>query len=206
MSQPIPLAYDKRVLDTDVSITRLLAGAQAALEREPERARHYLQTLAALFEGTPEPIDALDTDAMPPALPPANGLTPWQVRLVVDYIEANLEHPLPVERLAALVNLSRNHFSRAFKIAMGVPPHAFVIKRRLHRAQTLMLQTSDPLCEIACACGLADQAHLSRLFRQVIGETPLRWRRRWRQTGAACPPPAPHAPTPHAPIPRAAVA
>jgi AraC-like DNA-binding protein len=43
-----------------------------------------------------------------------------------------------------------------------------------------MLRTDDALSEIACICGLTDQAHLTRLFRRVVGNTPRAWRNRWR--------------------------
>ncbi|WP_457354340.1 helix-turn-helix domain-containing protein [Sphingomonas sp. UYP23] len=49
----------------------------------------------------------------------------------------------------------------------------------MRHAQMLMLHTDDTLSHIACACGLTDQAHLTRLFRRMVGETPLVWRRAW---------------------------
>jgi AraC family transcriptional regulator len=88
----------------------------------------------------------------------------------------------PVD-LARLVRLSVSHFARAFKYTFGYSPHAFLMRRRMERAQGLMLKSSVPLAQIALECGLSDQAHLSRLFLQFTGESPASWRRA-RVTGS----------------------
>ena len=108
---------------------------------------------------------------------PGPRLTAWQRRRVLEHIEANLAAPLRNRELAALVDYSEFHFNVAFRNSLGTSPHEFLIRRRIERAQQLMLSTDMPLCEIAFECGLADQAHLSRLFRKVVGETPAAWRR-----------------------------
>jgi len=105
------------------------------------------------------------------------GLAAWQKRKVDRYMQEHLEQPLRVEELADLLSLSVSHFSRAFKESFGSSPHVHVIKLRLELAQRLMLTTEDSLSQIALACGLADQAHLSKLFRRQVGETPSAWRR-----------------------------
>ena len=105
------------------------------------------------------------------------GLAPWQVRGVTTYISANLNTSLSCEMLARLVNLSVSHFARAFKCTFGCSPHVFLMRRRVERAQGLMLKTNVPLAQIAFECGFADQAHLSRLFLQFTGESPASWRR-----------------------------
>jgi transcriptional regulator GlxA family with amidase domain len=112
------------------------------------------------------------------------GLAPWQVRTLNAHIDANLDGDISVEELAGLVRLSVSHFGRAFKQSYGRSPHAHVIAERIERAQEMMLGTTEPLAQIASAVGLADQSHLSRLFRQVTGESPFAWRRaRWAPAG-----------------------
>jgi len=105
------------------------------------------------------------------------GLAPWQVRSVTTYIDANLNASLSCEVLARLTNLSVSYFSRAFKCTFGCSPHVFLMRRRMERAQGLMLKTNAPLAHIALECGFADQAHLSRRFLEFTGESPASWRR-----------------------------
>lgn len=104
-------------------------------------------------------------------------LVAWQQRRVLDHIESSLAKPLRNRDLAALVGYSEFHFNVAFRNSLGTSPHEFLIRRRIERAQQLMLTTSLPLCDVAAECGLADQAHLTRLFRKYVGETPAAWRR-----------------------------
>jgi transcriptional regulator GlxA family with amidase domain len=105
------------------------------------------------------------------------GLAPWQVRKVANHIDAHLGQPIRNEDLALIARLTPSHFGRAFRNSFGEPPHEYVMRRRVERAQGLMLSTDAPLSAIALDCGLADQAHLSRLFRRVVGATPATWRR-----------------------------
>ena len=115
----------------------------------------------------------------------SGGLAPWQIRTLNAHIDAHLEGDITVDDLAGMVRLSVSHFGRAFKQSFGHSPHAHIIAERLKRARGLMLETSDSLAQIALAVGLADQSHLSRLFRQHLGETPFGWRRaRWSPQGA----------------------
>jgi AraC family transcriptional regulator len=106
------------------------------------------------------------------------GLAPWQQHKVDRYLRKHLDRPLSVETLAGQVPLSVSHFCRAFKASFGTTPHMYLIRLRLELARHLMLTTEDPLTHIALACGLANQAHLSKLFRRWAGETPSAWRRR----------------------------
>jgi AraC family transcriptional regulator len=105
------------------------------------------------------------------------GLAPWQVRSITAHIDANLNSTLYCETLASLAGLSVSHFARTFKHTFGFSPHAFLLRRRIERAQGLMLQSTLPLAQIATDCGFSDQAHFSRQFLQLTGESPGSWRR-----------------------------
>lgn len=106
------------------------------------------------------------------------GLAPWQKRKIERYLKDNLEQSIGLNELACEARLSVSHFCRAFKKTFGQTPHAYVLRLRLELARTLMLSTGDPLSQIALCCGLADQAHLSKLFRRAFHDTPNAWRRR----------------------------
>ena len=109
------------------------------------------------------------------------GLAPWQVRRVTDYIEEHLSSTIRLQDLAGVARLSHSHFCRAFKESLGHPAHAYVMRRRVHRAQGLMLTSGESLSQIAALCGMADQAHFCKLFRRLVGESPNAWRRARRQ-------------------------
>jgi AraC family transcriptional regulator len=106
------------------------------------------------------------------------GLAPWQLARVRRHIERHLGSRLTNAGLAALVGLNEDYFARAFKVSAGCPPHAYVVKRRIEHAKSLLLGGNLPLCQVALAAGFADQAHLSRRFRKTVGASPASWRRR----------------------------
>ena len=104
-------------------------------------------------------------------------LLAWQARKVVEHINRHVASRMLVADLCAILHLSEGHFSRSFRGTFGCPPYAFVVRRRVELAARYMLQTDMSLNEIALQCGFSDQSHLSKLFRQVTGETPAAWRR-----------------------------
>lgn len=162
------------------SAIQLIAGISRSLEPDPGLARYYLRCLAEMISD--DALPSVLTSILPERLfghqPGSNGgLASWQIRRVIEHIENELENPVRIEELSSLIELSPGHFCRAFKISMGETAHSFIIRRRIRRAQILMIETRDSLSEIACSCGLADQAHLTRLFRKLVGETPMNWRR-----------------------------
>jgi transcriptional regulator GlxA family with amidase domain len=119
-----------------------------------------------------------------PNTPVRGGLAPWQIRKLTAYVETNLDRTITTRCLADIARLSSFHFCRAFRDSFGDSPHGYVIRRRMERAQGLMLTTSTSLGQIAADCGLADQAHFNKLFRKFAGVSPGAWRRA-RAGGAA---------------------
>jgi AraC family transcriptional regulator len=152
-------------------MAELCSAIRSALDDERSTAEDSLRRAAEMLQELGE------TQAATTRQEVRGGLSPWQVRKVIGHIEAHLDRPIRNEDLATLVRLNLSHFGRAFRNSFGESPHEYVIRRRVERAQGLMLSTDAPLSEIALDCGLADQAHLSRLFRRIVGETPRAWRR-----------------------------
>jgi len=151
-------------------MTELCSAIRSALDDERGTAEDSLRRAAEILQ-------AMGETRGPGQEPAAGGLSPWQVRKVASYVEAHLDQPIRNEDLARIAQLTPSHFGRAFRNSFGEPPHEYVIRRRVERAQGLMLSTDASLSAIALDCGLADQAHLSRLFRRLVGATPASWRR-----------------------------
>jgi len=108
------------------------------------------------------------------------GLASWQEKRAKGLIEASLHGDISVERLAEECGLSRAHFSRSFRVSTGVPPHRWLLNRRVARAKGLLVDWSLPISEVAARCGFADQSHLSRVFKKLEGVTPMAWRKNSR--------------------------
>ncbi|MBI1682773.1 helix-turn-helix domain-containing protein [Caulobacter hibisci] len=160
----------------------LVEQARAALEDDLGSARAMLDRLAVVL-GPREPRSFLPGSPVRGRGPARGGLAGWQIRAVAAHVEARLDDSLHVETLAALVGLSASYFCRAFKVSTDETPHVYIMRCRLEHAQALMLETDDSLAHIAAVCGLADQAHLTRLFRRHTGQTPNVWRRENRPWG-----------------------
>lgn len=84
----------------------------------------------------------------------------------------------PVERLANVSGVSEAHFARSFKDAFGVPPHRYLLTRRIERAAALLRDTELSVTEIAFQTGWNSLGSFGRTFRDVTGESPSELRRR----------------------------
>ncbi|MDV9032972.1 AraC family transcriptional regulator [Pseudomonas sp. RAC1] len=104
------------------------------------------------------------------------GLAPHQRRHLTDYIEAHLDQPLALADLAQRCNLSEYHFARMFRESFGLPPHQYLLARRLELACRLLRQGDLPLGQVALLCGFASASHFSNRFRQALGATPGAYR------------------------------
>ena len=162
-----------------VVVMELYKAVNSALQGERESARQYIERAdlflrAELAAATMSEFATFDNER---AKPTHGGLAPWQIRRLKTHIEANLDATIRVKELAELARLSSFHFCRAFRESFGDSPHGYVMRRRVERAQGLMLTTNASLGQIAADCGLADQAHFNKLFRRFVGESPGMWRR-----------------------------
>ncbi|SEQ10388.1 transcriptional regulator, AraC family [Pseudomonas sp. NFACC02] len=120
----------------------------------------------------------------PPSGKPHAALSSAQLAIAKDMIASQLDGELSVERIAGECGLTRSHFSRAFKQATGIAPHAWLLKMRVERAREMLRAVPTiPMAQIAQDCGFADQPHLTRVFTRLTGETPSAWRHRQRGTG-----------------------
>lgn len=109
--------------------------------------------------------------------PARGGLAPWQVRQACEKLESDLGGKLSLAKLAAEFGLSVSHFSRAFRISTGLPPHQWLIHQRVKVAKQLMSVRDLPLSEIAISAGFGNQSHFTRVFSALVGVSPGAWRR-----------------------------
>jgi transcriptional regulator GlxA family with amidase domain len=89
-----------------------------------------------------------------------------------DRMDAASHEAWPIERLADVSGVSKAHFARSFKTAFGVPPHRYLLTRRLERAKTLLRDTEMPIIEIAFQTGWNSLGTFGRVFRDVLGASP----------------------------------
>ena len=107
----------------------------------------------------------------------ANGLSRWQLRRAVDYLEAHMMQDVSLNEMAKLAGLSPSQFARLFKISTGMPPYKWCLDARIKRAQELLLLGKDSVSAIAIQTGFADQSHFTKTFRRATGVTPKDWQR-----------------------------
>jgi AraC family transcriptional regulator len=128
----------------------------------------------------------LPTDSLPGPQSRRGGIRPYALARVKKLIDSRLHEPLRVEDLAREACLSPFHFARMFKQSTGLPPHAYVIQRRLEMARGLLESTELPIREVSRRAGFSTQAHFCSVFRLHLGASPAAYR---RQRGAAIPAP-----------------
>lgn len=100
------------------------------------------------------------------------GLSPAMKHAVCEFVESHLDEKISLDTLASLAGLSPHHFARAFQQSMGLPPHRYLLRRRLEHVQKMLRDTQLPLSQIALAAGFSDQSHLARHFRRATGMPP----------------------------------
>ncbi|MEM1447770.1 MAG: AraC family transcriptional regulator [Planctomycetota bacterium] len=104
------------------------------------------------------------------------GLTARHVQKIVDHLAAHFASEVSVDDLARLVSLSKDHFARLFREAVGETPHQFVLSYRVERAKELLVDEGVGLAQVAIRCGFSDQSHFSRVFKRKTGTTPSAFR------------------------------
>ncbi|APA90034.1 AraC family transcriptional regulator (plasmid) [Paraburkholderia sprentiae WSM5005] len=102
-----------------------------------------------------------------------------------DRIDAASHEAWPVRRLAEVSGVSEAHFARSFKRAFGVPPHRYLLTRRIEQAITLLRDTELAITDIAFATGWESLGTFGRIFRDITGLSPSGMRVRARADQAA---------------------
>jgi len=112
----------------------------------------------------------IPSDAAAGALPMA------RLRRVIDYIQEHLDQDLRLARLGSVVFMSPYHFARLFRRSTGLPPHQFVVWRRIERAAALLAEPELSIAVISRLVGFRTPSHFSTVFRRLIGTSPGAYR------------------------------
>jgi len=106
-----------------------------------------------------------------------SALAYWRLKRVRDFIDSHLADPIALADMAAATGLTRMHFAAQFRIATGLRPREYLMRRRIERAQALLADGTSSLVDAALSVGFQNQAHFSTVFRRFVGQAPGRWRR-----------------------------
>ena len=106
----------------------------------------------------------------------AGGLPEASLRTALDYIGDNLTQDLTLAKIAHEAHISPYHFSRMFKLSTGLSPHQYVMRQRIERAKTLLMNTDLPVSVVAREVGFASPSHFAQQFRRLVGVSPRSFR------------------------------
>ena len=106
------------------------------------------------------------------------------LRRARDHADRHYTQPLDLAALAAVAGMSKYHFQRLFTATYGLSPAAHLSRRRVERAQDLLRATNLTVTEVCHAVGFSSLGSFSSRFREVVGETPSEFQRRYAEAGA----------------------
>ena len=164
----------------DARSARLLRSAHQAAEHADQLASSSLLTVALAGLLTAHADGGGGAAPASPRPSPASRRSPASIRAICELLHERLADPPALTELAALTGLSQFALLRAFRAETGLPPHAYVNQVRVRRARALLDHGMSP-AEVAMTTGFADQAHLTRHFKRVVGVPPGAYQRERRQ-------------------------
>ena len=108
--------------------------------------------------------------------PKVGELARWRLKRAIDYIEDQIDKPVSLADVAASAGLTRMHFAAQFRAATGLRPHEYLLRRRIERAQEMLVGTGMSLVDVALSVGFQTQAHFTSVFKRFAGQPPRAWR------------------------------
>jgi AraC family transcriptional regulator len=171
-SDPACLAVDPQYAISDPHVVSLVVNMRDEIRAGCPTGKVYGEALslalaAYLFRRCSRQMGPVGHDG--PAL------SPRQVSRVREYIRTHLPRDIGLAELADQLSLSPHYFSMLFKHALGISPHQYVLRERVHEAQRLLAAGRMSICEVALSLGFSDQSHFSQAFRKMTGTTPKRY-------------------------------
>jgi transcriptional regulator GlxA family with amidase domain len=101
----------------------------------------------------------------------------WQLKRAQSMLAKGFSQSIDMKDVADACAMSLGYFARSFKIATGKSPRRWLAELRLEHAKFLLLNTPDPIIDIARKCGFSEQCHFTRIFTKEVGMSPGSWRR-----------------------------
>ncbi len=168
-AQPEEVELISHFATPDPLVYQIAIALKNILENNPTGSRLYAETM----------VNALSIHLVqhystrkPKIQEYKNGLSRRKLQQVIDYINEHLDEDLGLTELAVLLQMSPHYFSQLFKQSTGSTPHQFVIYCRVERAKELIMQGQFTIAEVAFIVGFANQSHLNRHFKKLLGVTP----------------------------------
>jgi AraC family transcriptional regulator len=159
----------------DERIEEIAKQLLAGIEADPRASRLYIESLT--HQLALHLLRHYSAPGLTVGKPSLNKLSQRKLGHAIEFIEANLSQDLTHSQLAAAAAMSPSHFAHAFRQATGLPPHRYVLNRRIEHAKTLLRHTEIPITEIAQHVGCCSHSNFTALFHKATGVAPSHYRR-----------------------------
>ncbi|HKW56566.1 MAG TPA: AraC family transcriptional regulator [Candidatus Acidoferrum sp.] len=166
---PSKLRIRNRFQVRDLQIEHLGWALKAEMESGYPCGRVYTDSLAVALAAR---IVQNHSSMARPARSPKAFLPPRKLKSILAFIEDNLCRDISLLEIARAADLSVSHFKSSFRKSLGVPPHQYLIRRRVERAAHQLRHEKTPIGQIALENGFCHQSHLALHTRRVLGVTP----------------------------------
>ncbi len=161
------------VFDRNPQFESIARNYHAEMQQQGLGGRLYSESLGNLFM-----LNLLRTYChnLPQTQKVDGGLGATRLQRVLAYVDAHLTENIGLQDMAIVAGLGQYHFSTMFKQSMNISPYRYVINQRIERSKSQLRQTDRAISDIALSCGFADQSHLTKHFRRLVGITPKAFR------------------------------
>jgi AraC family transcriptional regulator len=163
-----------RLFFEDCTLMETALKLAAFIESDGPDHQHYAEALGVVLA---HELARISAGSPPAEALISGGLTGWQRRKVVAYIEEHLAESISLAALANLIGLSASHFCRAFGQSCGIPPQRYHLRQRIERAKTLLAKHAASVTEVGLAVGYKHTSAFCTAFRRITGLTPNAYRR-----------------------------
>ncbi|MDJ0588719.1 MAG: AraC family transcriptional regulator [Pleurocapsa sp. MO_226.B13] len=159
----------------DPLISQMGLALKAALENDPASSHFYAESMSTALSAH---LLQYYSTRKPVFQEYGGGLSKYQLRQAVDYIQDRLAENISLEAMASEIGISRFYFCRLFKQSTGITPYQYLIKCRIERSKILLRERKLSITDIALEVGFSNQSHFTKHFKRLIGTTPKIYRDR----------------------------